>query len=154
MLRSFLWESTVNIANMFENVIFITHEDVTMTKNKFGREVSNFSPVYEEKLKDKLMGIMAICGRTLKDVDENGLPSYRLHIGHRDDEFGGTRLGIENTDIELTYEAFMNNFKKKLTTTSTASTVTANPNTVTANPTTVTNTSSVIGKATTPRVNK
>lgn len=45
MLRSFLWESIVTIANSFENVMFISHEQEVIEKNKFGREISKFQPV-------------------------------------------------------------------------------------------------------------
>ena len=66
MLRSFLWESIFTIANSFDNVMFISHEQEIIEKNKFGREISKFQPVFEEKLRDQMSGLMGIIARTVK----------------------------------------------------------------------------------------
>ena len=110
MLRSFLWESSFTIANTFENVMFISHEQEVIEKNKFGREISKFQPVFEEKLRDQMSGLMGIIARTVKSTSEDGTPRYELHIGNSDDEFGGTRLAVKETSIPLTKEAFDENF--------------------------------------------
>lgn len=112
MLRSFLWESMVMIANSFENVMFISHEVEKVEKNKFGREISTFEPVFEEKLKDQMAGLMGIIARTVKSIKEDGTPKYELHIGNSDDEFGGTRIPIKSTSIPLTKKDFDENFAK------------------------------------------
>ena len=110
MLRSFLWESIFNIANSFENVMFISHEQEIIEKNKFGREISKFQPVFEEKLRDQMSGLMGIIARTVKSIGEDGKAKYELHIANSDDEFGGSRLPIKSTSIALTKEAFDANF--------------------------------------------
>ena len=110
MLRSFLWESIFTIANSFDNVMFISHEQEIIEKNKFGREISKFQPVFEEKLRDQMSGLMGIIARTVKSIGEDGTAKYELHISHSDDEFGGSRLAIKSTCIPLTKKAFDENF--------------------------------------------
>lgn len=110
MLRSFLWESLFNIANSFENVMFISHEQEVIEKNKFGREISKFQPVFEEKLRDQMSGLMGIIARTVKSISESGEAKYELHISNSDDEFGGSRLAIKSTSIPLTKKDFDDNF--------------------------------------------
>lgn len=111
MLRSAIWKDVFNIANEFENVMFISHEQELISKNKFGREISYYQPVFEEKLKDQMSGLMSIIARTVKVTNESGIPSYELHIGASDDEFGDSRLPKKNSIIPLTKEAFDANFK-------------------------------------------
>lgn len=110
MLRSFLWESIFKIANSFENVMFISHEQEVIEKNKFGREISRFQPVFEDKLRDQMSGLMGVIARTVKSINEDGTPNYELHIGNSDDEFGGTRLAVKSTAIPLTKKDFDENF--------------------------------------------
>ena len=110
MLRSFLWESIFTIANTFENVMFISHEQEVIEKNKFGRELSKFQPVFEEKLRDQMSGLMGVIARTVKSISESGEAKYELHISNSDDEFGGSRLAIKSTAIPLTKKAFDENF--------------------------------------------
>lgn len=110
MLRSFLWESIFTIANSFDNVMFISHEQEVIEKNKFGREISKFQPVFEEKLRDQMSGLMGIIARTVKSISEDGTARYELHISNSDDEFGGSRLAIKSTAIPLDKKSFDDNF--------------------------------------------
>lgn len=111
MLRNFLWETIVHIANDYcDNVMFISHEQEIIEKNKFGREISKFQPVFEEKLRDQMSGLMGVIARTVKSIGEDGTAKYELHISHSDDEFGGSRLAIKETAIPLTKKAFDDNF--------------------------------------------
>ena len=110
MLRSTIWEKILTIANSFDNVMFISHEQEVIEKNKFGREISKFQPVFEEKLRDQMSGLMGIIARTVKSIGEDGKAKYELHISHSDDEFGGSRLAIKETAIPLTKKAFDDNF--------------------------------------------
>lgn len=112
MLRSFIWESIFTIANSFDNVMFISHEQELIEKNKFGREISKFQPVFEEKLRDQMSGLMGVIARTVKSISEDGTAKYELHISNSDDEFGGSRLPIKKTAIPLTKVAFDENFIK------------------------------------------
>lgn len=110
MLRSTIWEKILTIANSFDNVMFISHEQEVIEKNKFGREISKFQPVFEDKLRDQMSGLMGIIARTVKSIGEDGKAKYELHISHTDDEFGGSRLAIKETAIPLTKKAFDENF--------------------------------------------
>lgn len=110
MLRSFLWESIFTIANTFDNVMFISHEQEVIEKNKFGREISKFQPVFEEKLRDQMSGLMGVIARTVKSISESGEAKYELHISNSDDEFGGSRLAIKSTAVPLTKKDFDDNF--------------------------------------------
>ena len=110
MLRSSIWERIFSIANSFDNVMFISHEQEVIEKNKFGREISKFQPVFEDKLRDQMSGLMSVIARTVKTTSEDGTPKYELHIGNSDDEFGGTRLAVKSTCIPLTKKDFDENF--------------------------------------------
>ena len=113
MLRNFMWEQIVKLANMCKNVIFISHEAVFVEKNKFGREITSYTPQFDEKLKDKMMGLMTIVMRAVKISNEKNDSSYMLHIAHTDEEFGGTRIPVKATEIPNDFDAFNNNFVKK-----------------------------------------
>lgn len=109
MMRNMQWEIILGLANLAETVIFISHEKQTIEKNKFGRELTTFEPDFDEKLRDKMTGIMTLVGRAVKDTSEKSDTKYWLDIGHTDDEVGGTRMPLKNTRIELSYDAFKNN---------------------------------------------
>ena len=110
MLRSSIWERIFSIAISFDNVMFISHEQEVIEKNKFGREISKFQPVFEDKLRDQMSGLMGVIARTVKTTSEDGTLKYELHIGNSDDEFGGTRLAVKSTCIPLTKKDFDENF--------------------------------------------
>lgn len=110
MLRSFQWEIILTISNLCDNVIFVSHEAVFTEKNKFGREITYYTPDFDEKLKDKMMGLMTVVMRAVKVSNEKNDSSYVLHIGHTDEEFGGTRKAIKNTEIPNTKKDFNDNF--------------------------------------------
>lgn len=110
MLRSFQWEQIVKLANICKNVIFISHESIYTEKNKFGREITFYTPDFDDKLKDKMMGLCTMVIRAVKVSNEKNESSYRLHIANTDEEFGGTRIPIKSTDIENNMEVFKNNF--------------------------------------------
>ena len=112
MLRSYIWEQIVTLANLCEDTIFISHESVIIEKNKFGREISKFEPDFDDKVKEKMAGLMTIIMRAVKTTNENNKNGYILHIGHLDEEMGGTRLPIKSTEIANDFNVFQNNFIK------------------------------------------
>ena len=113
MLRGEMWEQLFSLANICDNTIFISHEGVFVEKNKFGREITHFEPQFESAIKDKMHGLMTIVMRAVIVPDEKVGNQYKLHIRHTDEEFGGTRLPIKETEIDNDYDAFQNNFVKK-----------------------------------------
>jgi hypothetical protein len=100
MLRSTIWEQILMIATSFDNVMFISHEQEVIEKNKFGREISKFQPVFEDKLRDQMSGLMGVIARTVKSISEDGTAKYELHISNSDDEFGGSRLALTKKDFD------------------------------------------------------
>lgn len=111
MMRNMQWEVFVTLANLAETTIFLSHEKETIEKNKFGREISKFEPEFDEKLRDKMTGLMTLVGRTVKDTTDKAETKYWLDIGHTDEEIGGTRMPLKATRIELDYEKFKDNMK-------------------------------------------
>ena len=110
MLRQFTWEQIVKLANMSETVIFISHEAIYTEKNKFGREITKYAPQFDDKLTDKMTGLMSVVMRAVKISNEKNDSAYVLHIDHTDDELTGHRLPIKETEIPNSKEAFDANF--------------------------------------------
>lgn len=113
MLRDAFWEVLMTLTKYCNNVIFISHEVCWTEKNKFGREINRFDPVFEEKLKTQMTGLMTIICRTVKEKDNEGKYHYNLQIGHIEEELGGTRLPLKSTKlVDVTYESFIDNIIK------------------------------------------
>lgn len=113
MLRDMFWENIQSFTRLCDNVIFITHEVCWTEKNKFGREISKFDPVFEDKLKTQMTGLMTMICRTVKEKDNEGKYHYNLQIGHIEEELGGTRLPLRSTKIvDIDYDKFMANIIK------------------------------------------
>ena len=113
MLRDAQWDVLLTLTRLCDNIIFISHENIWVEKNKFGREINRFDPVFDEKLKTQMTGLMTIIARTVKEKDNNGNYHYNLDIGDIQEELGGTRLLLKSTKIEdVDYDKFMANIKK------------------------------------------
>lgn len=112
MVRQSFWEVLTIISNLCDNIIFISHEEVTVEKNKFGREITKYGPKFESKLITQMTGIMTVVGRCLRETSEKEENQYLLRIGHSSDELGGTRFKLKATQIPLSYDEFMNNISK------------------------------------------
>lgn len=113
MLRSKFWETILSLTRLCPNVIFISHEVCWTEKNKFGREINRFDPVFEDRLKTQMTGLMTVIARTLKEKDGEGKYHYNLQIGHIEEELGGTRLPLKSTKIvDVDYDKFIDNIIK------------------------------------------
>lgn len=113
MLRSKFWETITALTRICDNVIFISHEVCWTEKNKFGREINRFDPIFEDKLKTQMTGLMTVIARTVKEKDKDGVYHYNLQIGHIEEELGGTRLPLKSTKIEdVDYQKFIDNIVK------------------------------------------
>jgi len=113
MLRDAQWDVLLVLTRLCDNIIFISHENIWVEKNKFGREINRFDPVFDDKLKTQMTGLMTIIARTVKEKDNNGNYHYNLDIGDIQEELGGTRLPLKSTKIEdVDYDKFMANIKK------------------------------------------
>lgn len=113
MVRQFFWGVITKISNLCDNIIFISHEDIQVEKNKFGREITKYVPKFEAKMLTQMTGIMTVVGRCLKETSEKNDSAYVLRIGHNDNEIGGTRFKLKETQIPQGYESFMNNIVKE-----------------------------------------
>ena len=113
MLRDAQWDVLLTLTRLCDNIIFISHENIWVEKNKFGREINRFDPVFDEKLKTQMTGLMTIIARTVKQKDNDGNYHYNLDIGDIQEELGGTRLPLKSTKIEdVDYDKFIANIKK------------------------------------------
>ena len=113
MLRDAQWDVLLTLTRLCDNIIFISHENIWVEKNKFGREINRFDPVFDEELKTQMTGLMTIIARTEKEKDNDGNYHYNLDIGDIQEELGGTRLPLKSTKIEdVDYDKFINNIKK------------------------------------------
>lgn len=113
MMRNMQWEVFVTLSHLAETTIFISHEKETVEKNKFGREINKFEPDFDERLRDKMTGLMTLVGRTVKDTTDKAETRYWLDIGHTDEEIGGTRMPLKSTRIKLDYKDFKENMEVK-----------------------------------------
>lgn len=85
------------------NIVLISHEDMSkdITK-KSGDKITSIRPNIQDKLANKLAGMVDIVARVVADGNERTL-------NFKSDEvvFGGGRLKITKTQIPLTYKALM-----------------------------------------------
>ena len=88
----------------FENIILISHEDTSkdITKRS-GDKLTSIRPNINEKLANKIAGMVDVVARVIAYSDEDRRLSFKA------DEvvFGGGRLNIRGNEIPLTYNALM-----------------------------------------------
>lgn len=81
----------------YENIILISHEDTTKDlTRKSGDKVTNIKPNMQDKVANKLAGMVGFVGRVYVD---NGV--HKLAIKCDEVIFGGGRLGITNIEVPL-----------------------------------------------------
>lgn len=85
------------LLNLPYNIILLSHEDTTkdITK-KSGENITAIKPNLNDKVANKLAGMVAMVGRAVCD---NG--TYNLQIKPDEMTFGGGRFGITNLTIPL-----------------------------------------------------
>lgn len=85
------------------NIVLISHEDMSkdITK-KSGDKITSIRPNIQDKLANKLAGMVDLVGRIVADGSDRTL-------NFKSDEvvFGGGRLKLNKTQIPLTYDALM-----------------------------------------------
>lgn len=85
------------------NIVLISHEDMSkdITK-KSGDKITSIRPNIQDKLANKLAGMVDLVGRVVADGSDRTL-------NFKSDEvvFGGGRLKLNKTQIPLTYSALM-----------------------------------------------
>lgn len=87
----------------YENIVLISHEDTSrdLTK-KTGDKVTAIKPNIQEKIANKLAGMVDIVARVTANGDDRNL-SFKS----TENIFGGGRLTIKEREIPLEYDAFV-----------------------------------------------
>ena len=87
----------------YENIILISHEDTTkdITK-KGGDKITKISPNLQDKVANKVAGMVDIVARVVADDNHRTLSFKSNEV-----IFGGGRLTTSTTEIPLDYEAFL-----------------------------------------------
>jgi phage nucleotide-binding protein len=98
------------LINLPFNIILISHEDTSkdITK-KNGENITAIKPNINDKVANKLAGMVALVGRTVVDGND-----YTLQIKTDEVVFGGGRLGINNCTIPNDWNEVTKLFEKKV----------------------------------------
>lgn len=93
----------------YENIIILSHEDATKAvTNRAGGSVTTFRPNIQEKLANKVSGMVDIVGRL---ISRNGGEQRILSFKEDEHIFGGGRLNIKGVEIPPTYEGIVEIYK-------------------------------------------
>ena len=97
------------LINMPYNIVLISHEDTSkdITK-KSGENITAIKPNINDKVANKLAGMVALVGRAVVDGND-----YTLQIKTDEVVFGGGRLGINNIVIPNEWKEVVGLFEKK-----------------------------------------
>lgn len=115
MITEGFWKVMSRLASCDYTVVFISHEKEYTVKNKLGVEITHWKPALNEKLHDRMCGIMQLVGRCYVDeVILNGEPlkRYFISFGSNVTELSGVRVPLNKLKIENTYQEFKNNIKE------------------------------------------
>lgn len=96
------------LMNLPYDIVLISHEDTSkdITK-KSGENITAIKPNINDKVANKLAGMVAMVGRAVCDNNE-----YTLQIKTDEVTFGGGRLGISNVVIPLGWNEVSKLFEK------------------------------------------
>lgn len=91
------------------NIVFISHEETEVVKDRIGRETTVYKTALPDKLAKKISGMVEITGRisATANVDENGNPVDKrvLQLSSNKEQYGGNKIPtIKADNIELSYE--------------------------------------------------
>ena len=97
------------LINLPYNIVLLSHEDTSkdITK-KNGENITAIKPNINDKVANKLAGMVALVGRAIVDGSK-----YTLQIKTDEVIFGGGRLGINNIVIPLAWSEVEALFEKK-----------------------------------------
>ena len=110
------WYTFSKLARLAENTVFISHEEEYTVKSAIGKETTCYRPALNDKLHDKMAGLMTLVGRTvITETSLNGqiIKKYYISFGDSSNEFSGTRLKLNSTKIENNYDEFLKNIGGK-----------------------------------------
>jgi phage nucleotide-binding protein len=97
------------LINLPYNIVLISHEDTSkdITK-KNGENITAIKPNINDKVANKLAGMVALVGRTIVDGS-----NYTLAVKPDEVVFGGGRLGINNVVVPNDWNEVVKLFEKK-----------------------------------------
>lgn len=109
------WFSFSKLARLPKNIVFISHEDEYTEVSSIGKETTKYRPALNQKLHDKMTGLMTIvCRATVKDIKVNDTitKKYYISIGDDANELSGTRVKLKSTKVENSWDEFIKNIEK------------------------------------------
>ena len=103
MVRSEFLNTLKRLVNLdYENIILISHEDRSRDlTRKGGDKISSIKPNLQDKVANKVAGMVDLVARIVADDDERVLSFKTSEV-----IFGGGRLTVHDKEIPLTYDAF------------------------------------------------
>lgn len=103
MVRSEFLNTLKRLVNLdYENIILISHEDRSRDlTRKGGDKISSIKPNLQDKVANKVAGMVDLVARIVADDNERVLSFKASEV-----IFGGGRLTVHNKEIPLDYEAF------------------------------------------------
>ena len=103
MVRSEFLNTLKRLMNTdYENIILISHEDRTRDlTRKSGDKISSIKPNLQDKVANKVAGMVDLVARIVADDNERVLSFKASEV-----IFGGGRLTVRNKEIPLDYAAF------------------------------------------------
>lgn len=103
MVRSEFLNTLKRLVNLdYENIILISHEDRSRDlTRKGGDKISSIKPNLQDKVANKVAGMVDLVARIVADDDERVLSFKTSEV-----IFGGGRLTVRDKEIPLTYDAF------------------------------------------------
>lgn len=103
MVRSEFLNTLKRLVNLdYENIILISHEDRSRDlTRKGGDKISSIKPNLQDKVANKVAGMVDLVARIVADDDERVL-SFKVS----EVIFGGGRLTVHKKEIPLDYDAF------------------------------------------------
>ena len=103
MVRSEFLNTLKRLVNLdYENIILISHEDRSRDlTRKGGDKISSIKPNLQDKVANKVAGMVDLVARIVADGDERQLSFKTSEV-----IFGGGRLTVRNKEIPLDYAAF------------------------------------------------
>lgn len=103
MVRTEFLNTLKRLMNLdYENIILISHEDRTKDlTRKSGDKISSIKPNLQDKVANKVAGMVDLVARVVADDDSRVLSFKTSEV-----IFGGGRLTVTNREIPLDYEAF------------------------------------------------
>lgn len=103
MVRSEFLNTLKRLVSLdYENIILISHEDRSRDlTRKGGDKISSIKPNLQDKVANKVAGMVDLVARIVADDDERVLSFKTSEV-----IFGGGRLTVHNKEIPLDYDAF------------------------------------------------